>query len=129
MSRGQIRRFRSERSGRSEAGAGTALMAGVGVSALLLLMIVVLLAQASVAASRAATAADLSALAAADAARGLRDGSPCEVAANVARQHGALLTGCVIQGRAGDIVEVGTQVESVPVLPPAEGRAKAGPPP
>lgn len=115
------------RSGR-ESGSGTALMAGIAMAALLLLSVVVLFAQASVAASRAATAADLSALAAADAARGLRDGSPCVVAAEVALLHDARLTGCSIEEETGHIVQVHTEVDSVPVLPPASGRARAGPP-
>ena len=112
-----------------ETGAGTVLMAGIAIAALLVLAVVVLFAQASVAASRAATAADLSALAAADAARGLRDGSPCAVAAGVAAHHGARLTGCLVQGQSGHIVQVHTEVHSVPALPPASGRARAGPPP
>lgn len=112
-----------------EAGAGTALMAGIAVAALLLLSVVILFAQASVAASRAATAADLAALAAADAARGLRNGSPCAVAAEVAAQQDAELVDCSIQGTSGHIVQVETAVESVPALPPAVGRARAGPPP
>jgi secretion/DNA translocation related TadE-like protein len=112
-----------------ESGSGTTLMAGIAMAALLLLSVVVLFAQASVAASRAATAADLSALAAADAARGLRDGSPCAVAADVALLHNARLTGCSIEGETGHIVQVHTQVDSIPVLPPATGRARAGPPP
>lgn len=112
-----------------EAGAGTALMAGIAVSALLLLSVVGLFVQASVAASRAATAADLSALAAADAARGLRDGSPCAVAAETALHHDARLTRCSIEGESGHIVQVHTEVDSIPALPPASGRARAGPPP
>lgn len=112
-----------------EGGAGTTLMAGIAMTALLLLSVVVLFAQASVAASRAATAADLSALAAADAARGLRDGSPCVVAAEVALHHDARLTGCSIEGESGHIVKVHTEVDSIPALPSASGRARAGPPP
>lgn len=112
-----------------ESGAGTTLMAGIAMAALLLLSVVVLFAQASVAASRAATAADLSALAAADAARGLRDGSPCVVAAEVARHHEARLIGCSVEGESGHIVRVTTEVDSIPALPPASGRARAGPPP
>lgn len=112
-----------------EAGAGTVLMAGIAMAALLLLSVVVLFAQASVAASRAATAADLSALAAADAARGLRDGSPCVVAAEIALRHDARITGCSIEGESGHIVRVSTEVNSIPALPPASGLARAGPPP
>ena len=113
----------------SESGAGTTLMTGIALAVLLLLGMVALFAQAAVAASRAATAADLSALAAADAARGLRDGSPCVVAAAVASHHATRLTGCVIGGASGHIVRVHTEVGFSPVLPPATGRARAGPPP
>ncbi|WP_309072045.1 Rv3654c family TadE-like protein [Arthrobacter sp.] len=112
-----------------ESGAGTTLMAGVALAALLLLAGIVLFVQGSVAASRAATAADLSALAAADAARGLRDGSPCMVAATVASHHGSRLTGCSLEGPSGHIVRVQTELDVSPVLPPATGQARAGPPP
>ena len=111
-----------------EAGSGTVLMTGVALAALLLLSVVVLFAQASVAGSRAATAANLSALAGADAARGLRDGNPCAVAAEVASLQDARLTGCVIEGESGHIVRISTEVDSIPALPPASGRARAGPP-
>lgn len=112
-----------------ESGAGTTLMAGVALAGLLLLAGVVLLAQVSVAASRAATAADLSALAAADAARGLRDGSPCVVAEAVAAHHDIRLTDCSVEGPSGHIVRVHTELHVSPALPPATGRARAGPPP
>lgn len=104
-------------------------MAGVALAALLLLAGVVLLAQVSVAASRAATAADLSALAAADAARGLRDGSPCAVAAAFVAHHEVRMTECAVEGPSGHIVRVHTELHVSPVLPPATGRARAGPPP
>ncbi|WP_323959290.1 hypothetical protein GC088_12250 [Arthrobacter sp. JZ12] len=112
-----------------EAGAGTVLTAGVAMVALLLVAAVGLLTQASVAASRAATAADLSALAAADAARGIRDGTPCVVANATVAQHKAVLASCEVQGEQGHIVQVQTEIRAVPFLPPAVGRARAGPPP
>ncbi len=124
-----VNRLAQSRCADKELGTGTVLMAGISLAALLLLMIVILFAQASVAASRAATAADLAALAAADAARGLRDGNPCAVAAEVTVQNHARLTTCVIQGPGGEIVQVSTEADSVPALPAATGRARAGPPP
>ncbi len=105
------------------------MMAGLGMVMLLLIAAALLLMQASVAASRASTAADLSALAAADAARGLKDGDPCEVAAATAARHEVQLVDCIRTGPQGHIVEVHTSLESAPVLPAATGRARAGPPP
>lgn len=102
------------------------------LGAVLLLLIlcgaVLLLLQTTVAASRAATAADLAALAAADTVRELRTGDPCSVAGEVAVRNGAALTACLVS--AGDrSVQVETEV-SVPLLPfPATGLARAGPPP
>jgi secretion/DNA translocation related TadE-like protein len=73
---------------------------------------------------RAATAADLAALAAADAAVGRRGGNPCEIGAQVAAANGADLGQCVVDG-ARVLVGVGV------VLPGglrATSRARAGPP-
>ncbi|MDD0859857.1 hypothetical protein NHF46_23520 [Arthrobacter alpinus] len=53
-----------------ERGAGTMLAAGIALAMLMLMVLVLGLATAAVAAGRAATAADLAALAAADAHRG-----------------------------------------------------------
>lgn len=52
------------------------------------------LSQAFVAHSTAQAAADLAALAAADAARGLATGDPCESAKEVAERNGATLRDC-----------------------------------
>jgi secretion/DNA translocation related TadE-like protein len=96
-----------------EGGAGTLLAAGLGVVLMLLVGSGLLLAQASVAAARAATAADLAALAGADAARGLRDGDPCSLAAETASRQQARLLSCDRSGESGTVVEVRTAV-SVP---------------
>jgi secretion/DNA translocation related TadE-like protein len=110
-----------------ERGSGTVLGLTLGAVVALLLAAVLLLAQAGVMASRAASAADLSALAAADAARGLTSGQPCAVAADVAGRHSAKLTSCNVLG--GGVVEVATELAHAFDWGAATGRARAGPPP
>jgi secretion/DNA translocation related TadE-like protein len=86
-----------------------------------------LLAQSAVLASRAASAADLAALAGADALRGITGGEPCAVAAEVAGRHAAVVLSCV-EG-AGQVLEVRTELRERSMLGPATGHARAGPPP
>lgn len=127
MADGRRARSRSARPD-AERGAGTVMMAGLALVALLLIASAALLLQAATAASKAATAADLAALAAADSARGLRSGEPCSVADAVARQHGARVTGCDIgsTGRGTAVIRVSVHVAGL--LPDAAGAARAGPP-
>lgn len=113
----------------SERGSGTMLSLGLGLVLVIAVLLVVLLGQAASLASRAAAAADLSALAAADAARGLRDGDPCTVAAEIASRDGAQLDSCELQGPSRDVAEIRTSVGSVFGVGRGEGRARAGPPP
>ena len=112
--------------GKDESGAGTALAAGLAVAVLLLMAMVLGLGQAAAAAAKAATAADMAALAAADAYRGVSQGAPCRIAAEVSELHGASLQKCTL---AGDLsVQVEVAVETT--LPwPAQGKARAGVPP
>lgn len=112
-----------------ETGAGTVLMAGLALLALLLIGSAGLLLQAASAASRAATAADLSALAAADTARGLTAGEPCVVAAEVAARHGATVQDCAVGATGEGTVTVRVRIDLAGVLPDAVGAARAGPPP
>ncbi|SEB68262.1 Rv3654c family TadE-like protein [Arthrobacter woluwensis] len=121
--RGPCRRNEPER------GSGTVLSLGLGLVLVTAVLLVVLLGQAATLASRAAAAADLSALAAADAARGLRNGDPCTVAAEIAARDGARLDSCELQGPSGDIAEVRASVGGAFGLGRGEGRARAGPPP
>lgn len=114
--------------GNSEQGAGTVLMLGTGLLLLILCGTVLLLLQTSVAASRAATAADLAALAAADAVRELRVGDPCLVAGEVAGRNGAVLSGCTVTASEKS-VQVETQVPVPLLMGSATGHARAGPPP
>lgn len=111
----------------SDRGAGTVLALALGAVVMALLAGLLLLVQASVTASRAATAADLAALAAADAERGLASGEPCAVAGDVAGRHEARLTSCKVLG--GDEVEVTTELAYPFAWGAATGRARAGPPP
>jgi secretion/DNA translocation related TadE-like protein len=76
----------------------------------------------AVAGRRAATAADLAALAAADSASGLLPGIPCEEAARVAAANAALLGDCAIDGQIALV--------TVKLLGrwPVHSTARAGPP-
>jgi secretion/DNA translocation related TadE-like protein len=113
----------------TESGAGTLLMAGLALLALLLIASAALLLQATTAASKAATAADLAALAAADAARGLTTDDPCSAAEAVAQRQGAAVRECSIGGTGPGTVVIRVSVSSAGLLPDAVGAARAGPPP
>ncbi|GAA1869061.1 hypothetical protein GCM10009715_15260 [Paeniglutamicibacter psychrophenolicus] len=119
---------------RRQRGSGTVLMLAVVCVAVLGLAAVLMFSAVSNAGAKAGTAADLAALAAADAARQLLPGDPCAVAAATAAANDATLDGCTRQGPGGQIVTVRVQVPVSPVgwLPPltrAHSVARAGPPP
>ncbi|WDF32884.1 hypothetical protein PTW37_13635 [Arthrobacter agilis] len=113
----------------SERGAGTALMTGIALLALILVAVAGVFVLAASAASKAATAADLAALAAADSARGLAAGQPCEIAATVAAQHGARVEQCLVEDPATGTVLIRVTVDGPGLLPRAAGAARAGAPP
>ncbi len=120
--------------GDAEAGNGTVLMVAVVFLAFFALVVVLMLSATGHAASKAATAADLAALAGADAARFLVPGEPCAVAGQTARTNQAILTECSRQGTSGEIVKISVKVPVAMVgwLPPfghAVAVARAGPPP
>lgn len=121
-----MRAGRNASAGR-ERGSGTVLAAGLALVVMMAMALLLLLVQSAVLASRAASAADLAALAAADALRGVTDGEPCTVAAEVAARHGATIVGCAEE--PGQTVEVRTELVERSVFGPASGRARAGPPP
>lgn len=113
---------------RPEEGSGTVLALTI-IAALLVLTVVIAGLIGVVSANRrASAAADLSALAAADAYRGFTEGDPCAVAADLAERHGAHLESCTFPNRP-ETVEV---MVAVPVagplgmLGPARVRARAG---
>ncbi len=110
-----------------ERGSGTVLALGLGIVVIMAAVLLLLLAQSAVAASRAAGAADLAALAAADAARGITPGEPCTVARQVALQNNATMLACAEGPDA--TVQVRTQLNAGPMLGTATGLARAGPPP
>ncbi len=94
-------------------GTATAVIAGLS-----------LLGTGAIAQSRAATAADLAALAGADALAAAH-GQPCGVAAEAAARNGAQLLTC--EQREWDVL-VSVRVEAAP-LPAATARSRAGPGP
>ena len=100
------------------------------VLALALVMVVVTIGLSGVAVASALTArqrvvgaADLAALAAADAASGAIGGAPCDVAASVARGNGARLTGCDSDGLVVSVTVAGS-FAGIPIA----ARSRAGPP-
>jgi len=127
LSRPATGRWRSGIADGSQRGSGTVLAAGLGLVVITAMAVMLLLAQSAVLASRAASAADLAALAAADALRGISSGEPCTVAAAVAARHAATVLGCT-EG-AGQTIEVRTELAERSLLGAATGRARAGPPP
>lgn len=113
--------------GGDDRGAGTVLAAGLALAMLMLLTLMLGLATAAVAAGKAATAADLAAVAAADALRGLSEGSACHVAAEVAAANSATLVACT-ELAGSNSVQLKVAIRTT--LPwPAYGQARAGPPP
>ncbi|AJT43067.1 hypothetical protein UM93_11240 [Psychromicrobium lacuslunae] len=116
----------------TQRGSGTVLAIGLGIAAMVLICALSLLSQAVSGYQRAASAADLAALAAADAARGLSPGEPCQVADSVASRHGAVLNFCEVQGPMFDTVRVSASVQfSAPLsvfYQQVTVQARAGPP-
>lgn len=113
---------------RPEEGSGTVLALTI-IAALLVVTVVIAGLIGVVSANRrASAAADLSALAAADAHRGLTEGDPCAVAADLAERHGAHLESCTFPDRP-ETVEVTVTVPvagPLGMLGPARVRARAG---
>ena len=111
-----------------EEGSGTVLALTI-IAALLVVTVVIAGLIGVVSANRrASAAADLSALAAADAYRGLTEGDPCAVAADLAERHGARLESCTFPDRP-ETVEVTVAVPvagPMGMLGPARVRARAG---
>lgn len=111
---------------RAERGAGTVLVLCVIMTVAVTLMAVAGLAAGYAVRHRAAAAADLAALAAAQQVCG-GTGDPCALAARVAQANGAHLRDCVVDGWE---VEVQVLVPAPPPgwLPDQLRRARAGPP-
>jgi len=109
--------------GSDRGSAPAAVIAWVGM-AMTMLGALSLLGLGVAAQARADTAADLAALAGAD-ALAVRSGDPCPIAEEVARRNGAQLAACAVSGR--DVIV--TVAVDAGALPPVSGRARAGPAP
>ncbi|WBL20458.1 Rv3654c family TadE-like protein [Citricoccus sp. NR2] len=110
-----------------DAGSGTITMLATLAVALTLLTGTATLNHAAIAAAKAAAAADLAALAASDADRGLMLADPCALAENTVARHSAQLESCDIEGDG--VVRIHTVVETRLPIWNATGEARAGPPP
>jgi secretion/DNA translocation related TadE-like protein len=108
----------------NDSGAGTVLVVALvgGVCAVSLTLIP--LSSVLVAKQRVQSAADASALAAADVAAGAAPGEPCVVAASVASGNGATLSKCVLDGLVATV-----RVRDTALGMTVSGTATAGPPP
>ncbi|MGJ9426737.1 Rv3654c family TadE-like protein [Nesterenkonia halotolerans] len=123
-------------------GSGTVLALGLIMVLLILLGAIQALSLVAASSAQAARGADLSALAGADAARGLTMGDPCAVARALAARNQVELTSCAVTGADGTEVLVQS---AVPILPErflnietsglgdlgliSRSTARAGPPP
>lgn len=95
-------------------GSGTVLALALIMVLLTLLGAIQALSLVAVSSAQAARGADLSALAGADAARGLTAGDPCAVARAVAARNRVEVTSCTVTGTHGTEVLVRS---AVPILP------------
>jgi secretion/DNA translocation related TadE-like protein len=111
-----------------ERGAGTVLALALALVVVLSCAAGVLVVEGLAAAAKAARAADLAALVAADVERGLRPGQACSAAGTVAQLNEATLVSCEIEN-PGERVRVTTRVPMSSGWGSAERRARAGRPP
>ena len=113
-----------------EEGSGTVLAVGIIAALLVLATVIIGFAGVSMANRRAAQAADLAALAAADALRGITPGDPCDIAAQVARDNNANLVGCALADRPETVdIRVNSAVHGpFAFLGDAQGTSRAGAP-
>lgn len=113
-----------------DSGVGTVLAVGIVAVLSSALLVSAALGAAVLARHRAAAAADLAALAAADRSVGRTDGLPCAAAARVAAVNDAVLTGCRVAADGSVSVQV-----TVALPPPwrrlgtTRAQARAGRPP
>ena len=110
--------------GVDDRGSGAVLALSMVAAVVTLGLAAVTLAAALTTRQRVVGAADLAALAAADAASGIIPGSSCELAARVADAAGARLTGCSLDGLVARVTLSGG-FAGIPI----EARSAAGPPP
>lgn len=111
-------------------GSGTVLAVGLVAVLAMLVLATTTLGAAVVARHRAATAADLAALAAADRTTGRASGPACLAAREVAATNNAALTGCTVDPDGSVTVTVQVSLPgSLRRLGSASARARAGRPP
>jgi len=103
--------------------AGTILSVGIVGCAATLAVAFTTAGAAAVFSQRLAGAADAAALAAADAASGVVEGSPCERAGEIARAAGTELAACELDGVTATVTVAGTFGRFA-----ATASARAGPP-
>ena len=106
----------------ADRGAGTVLAIAVVMAVVLIGLAGISLAAGLSARQHVIGAADLAALAAADAASGAIGGLPCEVAATVALGNGSRLTGCEAAGLVVSVTVSGS-FAGIPI----EATSRAGP--
>jgi secretion/DNA translocation related TadE-like protein len=110
-----------------DSGSGTVLALGLVAVLASLVLVCAALGAAIVARHRAAAAADLAALAAADRSLGRAPGVPCAVAGEVTQANDARLTGCRVDGDGSVIVRVRVRLPAPWArLGVAEAAARAG---
>lgn len=116
-----------------ERGNGTVTVTALIAVAIILASAVLLWTAATHASMRAASAADLAALAAADTARGLRTGDPCGIAGSVSAENAAQIQSCVVEADGTSVrltVSVPVNFSALDIqLYAATARARAGAPP
>lgn len=112
-------------------GGGTVFGLTIILVSIFLLGVVLLVGQAAILKHRAGNTADLAALAAADTARGLVPGDPCEAARQVAQENSADVLECTLVEPEMTTVDVTVGIDLPGVLAPlgqAENTSRAGPP-
>lgn len=112
--------------GGPERGSATVLVLGLVAVLALVAAVGTALAGVGVARHRAASAADLAALAAAS--RAVEGGlAACDAARTTARASGAVLARCALDGRTAEVVAVVQPPGPLGALGQAQSRARAGP--
>lgn len=113
---------------RRTADEGSATVTALGVVGVLVVLLTacLALASASVAGHRARSAADLAALAAAQALAG-SSAAPCAEASRIAERQGAVVRECRVDGADVELVVAVTPAGAVAKVGDATARARAGP--
>src|SRR4051794_18015799 len=122
--RGGARCARARAGPDRDAGSATILVLGLAAVVWVAGLAVLLLAQVANARSRAATAADLAALAG---AAHVASGDPCRAAWTIATAQSAQLGSCRVDGWTVQVTARMPLRGALRIFPPAQARARAGP--